>query len=357
MSDFKLLKEITQLNGIAANEVRIRQYLYKKFVEIVGSDNISYDGLGSIIAKKVGDVNGPKIMLAGHMDEIGMIVTKITPEGFIKFQPIGGWTNGVLLAQQFTITTSDGKEYIAVMGSTPPHLLTEEQRKKPVEITDMYMDLGVKDKKEVEQLNIKIGDMITPLIETTRMANKKYLLGKAWDDRVGCAIIVEVIKRLQDEKHPNIVYGVGTTQEEVGCRGAKTSANHIKPDIGIALDVTIARDLPDTPMDLKMGDGPSLLVYDSSLVGHVGLRKEIVKICDEMKLPYQLDYLRRGGTDASSIALSSGGVPSMAICIPTRYIHSHTSIIHEDDYENTINLIVELIKKFDNVLVNKIKYE
>lgn len=355
--DLEFLKELSELNGVPGHEKEVRKYMEKHFLEVVSKDDIKVDGLGSITAKLVGEENGPKIMLAGHMDEIGMIVTKITDEGFLRFQTVGGWWSQVMLAQEFNVTTSKGKVYRGVIGSTPPHLLSPEELKNPAKVDDMFVDLGVKNKEEVEKLGIQIGDMISPAISFTPLANPNYLLGKAWDNRIGCAITIEVLKRLKGEKHPNVVYGTGTVQEEVGSRGARTSAQMINPDIFFALDVGIAKDTPGTDMSIKMGDGPAILIYDGGLIGHVGLREVVLEVAKENNIPYQLDYLKRGGTDAGTAHLVHNGVPAMSFCIATRYIHSHTSILHKDDYENAIKLIVAVIKKLDRETVNKLTFE
>lgn len=354
--DLLLLKNLTEVNGIGGHEREVRKLMEKEFLEIVSKDDISYDGLGSIIACKRGLEDGPKIAIAGHMDEIGMIVTKITDEGFLKFQTIGGWWSQVMLAQQMTVTTASGKTYRGVTGSKPPHILTEAELKNPIKIDDIYLDIGVQNKEEVEKLGIKVGDMITPAIDFQVMANEKYLLGKAWDNRIGCAIVIEVLKRLTNKTHPNIVYGIGTVQEEVGLRGAKTAAQMINPDIVFALDVGIAKDTPGTDSSVKMGHGPQILLYDGALIGHVGLREFVVNIADELKIPYQLDYLKRGGTDAGAMHLAHDGAPAMSLCIPSRYIHSHTSMIHKDDYENAVKLLVEIIKRLDSAMVHQITY-
>lgn len=294
-----LLKKLSEVNGIAGHEAKVRQIVEEELLTVVSKDDLKYDNIGSVIAKK--GSKGPKIMLAGHMDEVGMIVTKITDQGFIKFQPIGGWWNQVMLAHEVTVTTADGHEVHGVIGSKPPHILTAEERKKPVEISDMYIDLGVKSKEEVLNLGVKIGDMITPYTEFRVMANEDILLGKAWDNRIGCAVMLEVMKRLKDIEHPNIVYGVATVQEEVGTRGAKTSSNVVKPDISIAVDVGIANDTPGSSDGSKMGEGPQLLLIDGGLVGHVGLRELFIKVAEENHIPYQLDYLKGGGDRKSVV--------------------------------------------------------
>lgn len=357
MANIEFLKELSNINGIGGHEKKVRDFMKNEFLKLTDEKNITYDGIGSIVALHEGTLNGPKIVVAGHMDEIGMIVTKITDEGYLKFQTIGGWWSQVMLAQQMIVTASNGKEYMAVVGSKPPHILSAEELKNPANIDEMYLDLGVKDKDEVLQLGIKIGDMVTPYIKATEMANPKYLMGKAWDNRIGCAIAIDVMKRLKEEGHPNRLYSVGTVQEEVGLRGARTASQMINPDIVFALDVTIAKDVPGTDGTIKMGDGPAIMIYDGSMVGHVGLRDYVVKILEEKKIPYQFDYLKRGGTDAGAMHLVHNGAPGMALCIPSRYIHSHTSMIHVDDYEACVDLLVEVIKGLDEKKVNEITYE
>ncbi len=354
----KMLKELTDANGIAGNERAPREVM-KKYIEPL-ADEIEYDNLGSLIAKKVGDPNGPKIMIAGHLDEVGFIVSQIDEKGFIKFQTVGGWWSHVMLSQRVTITTRKGEEIIGVIGSKPPHILSAEARKKVVDMKELFIDIGATSKEEAVEWGIRPGDMITPYFEFNVMKNEKMLLAKAWDNRIGCAIAIDVLRQLKDVKHSNIVYAVGNVQEEVGLRGAKTSTFKIQPDIGFALDVGVAGDTPGiTPKEStsKLGDGPQIIIYDASMVGHKGLRDFVVDIAEENNIPYQFDSTPGGGTDAGSIHLTANGVPAMAIGIATRYIHSHASILHRDDYENTVKLIVEIIKRLDRDAVNKIVFE
>ncbi len=350
----KILKEMSMLNGIPGNETEVRKYMEEK---MKNHATLSFDNLGSIIAEKIGQEDGPRIMVAGHMDEVGFIVTKITDEGYVKFIPAGGWWSQVLLAQQMVITTNDGKHVRGIIGAKAPHILTPEERKKPVDIDDMYLDLGVKDKEEAENLGIRLGDMITPYIETMPLNNEKYLLGKAWDNRVGCAAAIETLYNLKDKNHPNRFYGVGTVQEEVGLRGATTSAYKVNPDIGIAVDTTIAYDFPKGSKDTVLGEGVGIMISDSSMVGHKGLRDYVIKLADDNNIDYQLTYLKRGGTDGGKIHLTRSGVPSIALCLPVRYLHSHTSIVHQDDYDNLVKLITLLVESLDKDTVEKITYQ
>ena len=201
------------------------------------------DNLGSLIAKKTGDETGPKIIVTGHLDEIGFMVTQIDKKGFLKFQTVGGWWGQVMLAQRVTIVTRKG-EVTGVIGSKPPHILSPEARKKPVEIKDMFIDIGASSKEEAEEWGYRPGDMVVPYFEFTVMNNEKMLLAKAWDNRIGCAIAINVLKAIKRIQHPNVVYGIGAVQEEVGLRGSKTSTFKVEPDIGFAVDVGIAGDTP-----------------------------------------------------------------------------------------------------------------
>ncbi|MED3823015.1 M42 family metallopeptidase [Priestia flexa] len=353
----QMLKDLTDAKGIPGNEREPREVM-KKYIESY-ADSISTDGLGSLIAKKVGDEKGPKIMVAGHLDEVGFMVTQIDDKGFIRFQTVGGWWSQVMLAQRVTIVTRKG-DITGVIGSKPPHILPAEIRKKTVEIKDMFIDIGASSREEAMEWGVKPGDQIVPYFEFTVMNNEKMLLAKAWDNRIGCAIAIDVLKNLKGQEHPNVVYGVGTAQEEVGLRGAKTSANLIQPDIAFGVDVGIAGDTPgvsEKEAASKMGDGPQIILYDASMVSHKGLRDFVTDVADEMNIPYQFDALSGGGTDSGAIHISANGVPALSITIATRYIHSHAAMLHRDDYENAVKLITEVIKKLDRETVNKITFE
>lgn len=353
-----MLKELTDAKAIPGNERESRDVM-RKYIEPF-ADRMDSDNLGSLIAEKVGDENGPKIMVAGHLDEVGFMITQIDDKGFLKFQTVGGWWSQVMLAQRVTIVTRKGGSITGVIGSKPPHILSPEARKKPVDIKDMFIDIGASSKEEAMSWGVLPGDMVTPYFEFSVMNNEKLLLAKAWDNRIGCAIAIDVLKGLKDENHPNIVYGVGAVQEEVGLRGARTAATKIKPDIGFAVDVGIAGDTPGITAKestSKMGAGPQIVLFDASMVSHKGLRDLVVDTAEENNIPYQFESIPGGGTDAGAIHLTLNGVPSLAIGIATRYIHSHAGILHRDDYENTVKLIIEVIKKLDRDTVNRITFE
>lgn len=351
-----MLKDLTDAKGIPGNEKEPRDVM-KKYITPF-ADEVFTDGLGSLIAKKVGKADGPKVMVAGHLDEVGFMITHIDDRGFLRFQTVGGWWSQVMLAQRVTIVTSKG-DVTGVIGSKPPHILPPEARKKPVDIKDMFIDIGASSREEAQEWGVRPGDQVVPYFEFTVMNNEKMLLAKAWDNRIGCAIAIDVLKQLKGADHPNVVYGVGTVQEEVGLRGAKTSANLIQPDIGFGVDVGIAGDTPGVTEKealSKMGKGPQIILYDASMVSHKGLRDFVTGVADEMEIPYQFDSVAGGGTDSGAIHLTAQGVPALSITIATRYIHSHAAMLHRDDYENAVKLIAEVIKRLDRESVDKLTY-
>ncbi|MGM9922422.1 MAG: M42 family metallopeptidase [Bhargavaea sp.] len=354
----QMLKDLTDAKGIPGNEREPREVM-KRYIEPF-ADSIGYDGLGSLIAEKKGDPEGPRVLVAGHLDEVGFMVSKIDDKGFLSFQTVGGWWSQVMLAQRVTIVTRDGSELTGVIGSKPPHILSADARKKPVDIKDMFIDIGASSKEEVMEWGVRPGDMVTPYFEFTVMNNPDYLLAKAWDNRIGCAIAIDVLRKLKDEQHPNTVFSAGAVQEEIGLRGARTVAAKVKPDIGFAVDVGIAGDTPGVSSKEasgKMGDGPQIVLFDASMVSHKGLRDLVVDTAEEQGIPYQFETIPGGGTDAGSIHLANEGVPSLAICIPTRYIHSHAAILHKKDYEHAVQLIVEVIKKLDRETVDRLTFD
>lgn len=342
------LKKISEVAGVSGFEQRVKGLL----VEKIGDNAIaSYDKLGSIIFEKTGLYSGPKIMLASHMDEIGFMVKSITKEGFIKFVTLGGWWEQVMLGQRVTILAGKG-DIPGVIGSKPPHILTPEERKKVVQKREMYIDVGAIDADEAKmKLGIRPGDAIVPYSEFTIMANEKLLMSKAWDNRIGCAVMAEVIERLASELHSNVVYGVGTVQEEVGLRGAKTSTSVVNPDISFVIDTCVAGDTPgvsDDQASSKLGKGIGICIYDASMVPHTKLRDFVIKVAEQNNIQYQLQFTEGGGTDAGPIHLHAQGVPSLVLSIPTRYIHSHHSIIHRDDYTAAVDLLIAIIKELDD---------
>lgn len=347
----KLIKEITEVDGISGHE-RNASRVMKKYLE-GNVDEITYDNIGSIIGKKVG-TDDVKIMIAGHIDEIGFMVSKIDDKGYISMHPIGGWWGHVVLGQRFHVINREGKKFVGVVGSPAPHGMSPEERVKVKEVKSMFLDLGVANKEEVEALGIRVGDPIIPISEFTVMNNENYWLGKAFDDRLGAAIAIETVRNLKGIKHPNTVYAVGTVQEEVGLRGAKTAAYAVKPDLAIAIDVTVATDYPTGKNECKLGDGVAISYADSSVIGHKAFIELLEEIAKEEKIPYCFDMMVGGGTDSGEIHKSFEGVVTVTLSLPTRYIHAHNGIVHAGDYDATVRLITALCKRFDRNMLNQL---
>lgn len=348
------LKEISEVPGPSGFERRVRELMIER---LAGTCEILQDKIGSVIFKKPGHNPGPAVMLAAHMDEIGFLVKNVTKDGFLKFVTLGGWWEQVMLGQRVIVMSPKG-DIPGIIGSKPPHVLSPEDRKKMVAKKEMYIDIGAADKKDAEEnLGVTPGVPVVPFTPFTPMANPDLLIGKAWDDRVGCAIVADVLKRLLRVKHPNVVYGVGTVQEEVGCRGAKTSADVIGPQVAIAIDTCIAGDTPGMTEDqavAKLGNGVAICIYDASLIPHVKLRDFVLATAKSAGIPFQLEFSEGGGTDGGRIHLHAQGVPSIVLSVPTRYIHSHNGIIHRQDYESAVKLIVELIKQMDEEKIREL---
>ena len=343
----QFLREITDAPGVPGYEGAVRAVLRKALSGLAA--DIGEDGLGSLIARLPGTSERPRVMLAGHMDEVGFMVRYITDGGFIRFMPLGGWWDQVLLAQQVVIKTHKG-DVVGQIGAKPPHLLKEEERNKVVEKDAMYIDSGATSRQQAEEMGVRVGDPIIPRSEFTILANGRTYLAKAWDDRVGCALIVEVFRALAGQPHPNTIFGVGTVQEEVGLRGARTSAFSVAPDVGIVLEVAIAGDLPEMKPEesaVKLGAGPVLLAYDGTMIPNLRLRDLVFDVARELGIPLQVDVLSRGGTDGGPIHVNARGVPCVVLGVPARHIHSHQGIISRDDYDATARLVVELVRRLD----------
>ncbi|QZY55804.1 M42 family metallopeptidase [Crassaminicella profunda] len=351
--DLQMLKELSEADGISGCEKEVSRIVKKHFDNY--ADEVSYDNLGSIIGLKKGKQNGLKVMIAGHMDEVGFIVRDIDDKGYIKILPVGRWWGHVLPSQEMTITTSIGKKINGIVGSRAPHGMTASQKKSVMEPMDLFIDLGVETRKEAENLGIQIGDMITPNAKFKVMNNSNYLAGKAWDDRIGVAVAIDVLKGLQNVEHDANIYAVGTVQEEVGLRGARTATQVVKPDIAFALDVTMAKDTPQDKGGLNLGCGVILSILDATALAHRGLLKNLEEICEELQLNVNYDCMIAGGTDAGNIHKTFDGVVTMVLSIPTRYMHSPRLIIHRKDYIQTVKTIVEFCKRADLQLLNKIK--
>jgi putative aminopeptidase FrvX len=318
------------------------------------ADEVVRDNLGSLVFVKRGGGERPRVLVAGHVDEVGFLVTSITKEGYLTFTPIGGWFDQVLLSQRVVVKTRKGP-IVGVIASKPPHLLTPEERQRVVTMDKMYIDVGATSEEEAKALGVRVGDPVAPLSPFTVSATGKTIMGKAFDDRLGALVAVEALRFLRESKieHPNTLYAAATVQEEVGLRGAQTVGWAVDHDVAIVTEVDIAGDVPGIdPRDAqaKLGKGPTIVTYDTSMIPNQKLKEFVIQVAEEAKIPYQLTAVK-GGTDAGRLHLYKTGRPSIVIGVPTRHIHSHVSIAHLDDLANAVKLIVELVKRLDEATV------
>ncbi|GEL08045.1 M42 family metallopeptidase [Salisediminibacterium halotolerans] len=349
---YRMFQTLTQLPGAPGHEHEVRKYVKAELEKY--SDEVIQDRLGGVFGVKRGAEDEPKVMVAGHMDEVGFMVTSINDQGLLKFQPLGGWWSQVLLAQRLHIITDEGP-VTGVIGSTPPHLLDEEKRKKPMEIKNMYIDIGADDKEDAERIGIKPGQPVVPVCPMETLANEKKILAKAWDNRYGVGLSIELLKELHGEKTPNTLFSGATVQEEVGLRGSQASANMIQPDIFYALDASPANDATGGKDAFgHLGKGALLRIFDRTMITHRGMREFILDTAESHDIPYQF-FISQGGTDAGRVHTSGDGVPSAVIGICSRYIHTSASMIHVDDYAAAKELITTLARKTDKTSLETIR--
>ncbi|MEX2721908.1 MAG: M42 family metallopeptidase [Candidatus Wukongarchaeota archaeon] len=377
ISFLKRLSESFGPSGFEREPVKIVKEYVSEYV-----DEIIMDKMGSLIFKKEGeDKDGPRILLPGHVDEVGFIVSSITDEGYLTFNTLGGWFDQVLLSQRVQVRTMEGDLVFGVIASKPPHILPPEERNKVVKKSMMYIDVGCSSDKEVEKLGIRVGDPIVPyseftmfdrikIIEDEKEKEKtgettpqektvKMIAGKAFDDRIGAFVSAEVVRKLSEENipHKNVVFGAATVQEEVGLRGARTTAHVVDPSVAIVLEVDIAGDVPGIKPNQapsKLNKGVSIITYDASMVPNQPLKELVIRTAEEDNIPYQLSAVAGGGTDAGIIHISRAGCPSIVFGIPTRHIHSHVGIACLEDVKATIDLTIEVIKKLDREVVESL---
>ncbi|MBN2517723.1 MAG: M42 family metallopeptidase [Candidatus Altiarchaeota archaeon] len=335
----QLLEKLSNAYGVSGYEDEVREIMAKQLSKV---SEVETDKFGNVIGKK-GSGN-PKIMLAAHMDEVGFLAKYVDENGFIKFIKMGGLDDQILPGLLVKIL-AEKRQIPAVIGYKPPHLMKDEESKKKVKYEDLFIDTGLS-KEETAKL-VQVGD---PIVFDSKFIDlsKDTVLGKAFDNRVGCAVLVEVMKRLND--FPGTVYGVATTQEEIGLKGARTAAFKLDPDYSLALDTTIAGGTPDISKNettIEMGKGPCITVVESSGRGMVPspkVKKHLVKCAKDANIPYQLDAWKEGMTDAAIIYMTREGIPSGGICVPARYIHAPYGIVHMGDIENAIKLTIESLK-------------
>ena len=335
------LEKLSNACGVTGRETQVRELMTLLMTPY--ADEIQVDRMDNVIAIKKGKAKAPKIMLAAHMDEVGLMVKTITKDGFLQFSKMGGIDDRILPAQKVTVYTKKG-ERPGIIGSKPPHIQKEEERKKILAYDDLFIDIGAENKEDATKMGVSIGDSIAFDIKYTNLGNDT-VIGKAFDNRAGCITMVEALKLLGQTDCT--VCAVGTVQEEVGLRGAATAAFGVDPDLAIALDVTIAGDVPgvrEFDTTVKMGKGPALTISDSGLITHPKVLRWLMESAEEQKIPFQIESGLLGSTDAARISLTRQGIPCGNVSIATRYIHSPVGMLSLKDIENSARLTAAAIQ-------------
>ena len=332
------------------------------------SDEISTDKMGSLLFSKNGTSAKPVVFLPAHIDEIGFMVSSINKLGYLTFNPLGDWFDQVLLGQRVKVMTSEGM-IGGIIAAKPPHLLSAEDAKKLVSQDKMFIDVGASNEDEAKAMGVRVGNPVVPDSTYSTIEKKVFhdgkikgkdtiAIGKAFDNRSSVFIIAEVVRMLKENKikHPNTVVGAATVQEEVGLRGARTSAYVVEPDVCLTLDVDLSGDVPGIdPKDApsKMGFGPALTTCDATMIPNQGLMELVIEVAEKAKIPYQLSQTGEdgGGTDAGVVHLSRAGCPTLVIGVPVRHIHAHAGVMSLRDVENTVKLLVEVVKRLDRKTV------
>ncbi len=344
MESAELLEKLSGAFGVSGFEEEVRELIAKLTRPYV--DEMRVDTLGNLIATRAGR-SGRVLMLDAHMDEIGLMVSYIEEEGFLRFAPLGGWDVRILPAQALTVRTRSGTLVKGVIGTPPPHILSPKEREQPFKLEELFVDIGVGSRSEAEALGIRIGSPAVIAYPFERL-NEQVVMGKAFDDRAGCAVLIKTLERLQGSSLELTLACNFAIGEETGLKGARTAAYQIEPDLALALEGTIGADTPGVPPSRQptgLGKGPAISVADRTLIVNGRLVRFIEELAEAQGIPYQYKLPPFGGTDAGAIHLSRGGVLAGVISVPCRYIHSPLSLLRLDDFENTVRLVSEFAKE------------
>jgi len=341
LKEIELLKKLSNAFGPSGNEEDVAEILKTELEEY--ADETRVDKLGNIFFYHNGKEGYPKVMLSAHMDEVGFIVTFIEENGFLRFETLGGITNNILLGQRVLLKGEKG--YLkGIIGTKPPHIMTLEEQNKVIPKEDLFIDIGADNFNQAQEKGAEVGTLGVFDVEFTDIGDG-YFRGKAFDDRAGCTVLAEAFKSMKDSPY-NIV-AVGSVQEELGLRGARTAAWQVDPDYGLALEGTFVADVPNTRPDRvssKIKGGPVITILDKTVFTHPVILKTLIKVGREEAIPFQFKKVPMGGTDAGAIHLTKAGVPSGTVAVPCRYIHGPASIMHIDDLRNAIKLVTEFVK-------------
>lgn len=348
-----LLQQLSNASGPSGFEEPVRKIMVKELRPV--TDQISYDGLGSVIARQ-GD-RGPRIMLDAHMDELGGMIRRTTPDGFLTMQMLGGWLDQAIAGQRWIIIGSNGPVR-AITSIRDVHLAPADERGKLITRDAVFLDVGASSAEQVAALGVSPGDPVVPDSDFAVMNGTQSYVGKAWDDRVGCAVLIEAARRLKASGHPNQVYFVATVQEEIGLRGARASTAIVKPEIGIAIEGGVTGDAGGAKPDesqVKLGGGPGLFLYDTSALPNRKLVALIKRTAAARQIPLQFDLVQGYGDDSAEMQTVDGGAPTVNLVVPARYTHVHNGIINRGDFDRMVDLVVGLVQALDSATVSRLR--
>ena len=353
MNRIELLRELCLANGVSGNEDEVRKIMKENISKV---DSIKYDKLGSIAFYNEGENDKPKILIVAHMDELGFVIKAIGEDGLLQLQKVGGWTPQTILSSQLKVITRAGEEYPGTVGSIPVHHKSESEQNKVIKISEMYFDVGASSRQEIDDYGIKIGDTVISDVEFVHMKKSNKVMCKAFDDRVGVSSVIDIMNYFSDKYHPNTIIGAGSVQEEVGCRGANTLAELVKPDLAIILEGAPTDDFPGLKNipQTKIGAGAHVRIWDPTMIVNSNYKNVILDIAEEAKVKFQTTVRKGGGTDGKVIHISNLGVPSIVLGVPVRYAHTHRGIISLDDYDQLQKLLHAIITEIDKTVYNEI---
>ena len=348
----QLLQRLADAPGPPGYEDPVRAIMVAEMKPLSAAP-LRYDGMGSVVAQL--GTSGPKVMVDAHMDELGGMVRRIAPNGQLTMQMLGGWLDQALVDQRWIILGSKGPVE-AVTGIRDIHVATPAERTAVIPRDSVFLDTGARSPAEAAALGIEPGDPVVPDAPFKPLAGNNYL-GKAWDDRIGCAVLLQAMQRMAKLPHNNQIYFVATTQEEIGLRGARTAANMVRPDLGLALEGGIANDQGGHPEETQahLGGGPGIFLYDSSAIPNRKLVRFVEDTAKSNNIPLQLDLVQGYGDDSAEMQESGTGAPTLNIVTPVRYTHAHNGIVNRADFDRTVDLLVNLLQHLDQPTVDHIR--
>jgi putative aminopeptidase FrvX len=349
-----LLEKLSNAAGPPGAEEPVRAIMVNE-MKPYASAPIRYDGIGSVIAQQ--GSSGPRIMIDAHMDELGGMVRRVSPDGFLTMQMLGGWLDQALVGQRWVIIGSKGPVH-AVTGIRDIHIVPADERTRVFPREQIFLDVGAKNAKEAADMGLSPGDPVVPDSPFMAMNGTRNYLGKAWDDRIGCAVLVEAMRRTSTMAHPNQLIYVATVQEEIGLRGARTATQLVKPDIGIAIEGGISGDTPGSKPEetqARLGAGPGMFLYDSSTLPNRKLVAFTRRTAAASGIPLQADLVQGYGDDSAEMQLNNGGTPTINLVVPVRYTHAHNGVVNRQDFDRMVDLVVAMLVQLDAKTVAQLR--